>query len=318
MTIFSKADFANSDALRAAAERAIAENKLPTPALPHAVQKLIELTRRPMASFDEAVTVLAGAPLLAGRIARRVRMGIVGQGTSPGTPAGEPPKPMTGPSKRPDARELKQIALRLGLIGLRDLAYELSAGALIFHAPGARDSMRVLRRHSLVVAHLSRIICKHISIDVDEPFMAGLLHDAGWGLVLREVCRSDEPPSNLIPLISAMDAVHIAATRRLAKDWLLSADAQASIELHHEPDLAKAPPVAAVIALAQDLSIPWVRGLDKSQLSANAQMLATWTCDAIPVGQRESARQRLRIDTEAWRRISLAATTLDPRRIMGS
>ena len=218
MTIFSKADFANSDALRTAAERAIAENKLPTPALPHAVQKLIELTRRPMASFDEAVTVLAGAPLLAGRIARRVRMGIVGQGTSPGTPAGDPPKPITGPSKRPDARELKQIALRLGLIGLRDLAYELSAGALIFHAPGARDSMRVLRRHSLVVAHLSRIICKHISIDVDEPFMAGLLHDAGWGLMLREICRSDEPPSNLIPLISAMDAVHIAATRRLAKE----------------------------------------------------------------------------------------------------
>jgi len=318
MTIFNQADFINADALRGAASRAIAEKSLRVPALPPAVRALIDLTRRPMASFDEAVAVLNTQPLLASRIARRVRMGAVGQVTSPGSPMAEPPKPPAGRSRKPDARELKQVALRLGLIGLRDLAFELAAAALIFRAPGARDSMRVLRRHGLVVAHISRIICKHISIDVEEPFMAGLLHDAGWALLLREMYSSPTPPTNLTPLLSAMDEVHIDATRLLVKEWHLSGDGIAALEVHHEPDLSKAPPVAAVIALAQDLAIPWTRSMDKAQLGAGAQQLAAWTFDAIPVGQRESARQRLRIDSEAWRRISLAASTLDPRRLLGS
>ncbi|MBS2024290.1 MAG: HDOD domain-containing protein [Deltaproteobacteria bacterium] len=134
------------------------------PAVPVVAMKVMELSRKAKVEFEEVVSLLEQDPMLAGKVMTRIQSPVYASSTP--------------------VRTLRAAVIRLGLGGLRDLVMEVTMHMRVFRAPGFSDAMDRLRRHSLLIAHIARIICRYVSIEADYAFLCGLLHDVGIAAIL--------------------------------------------------------------------------------------------------------------------------------------
>lgn len=136
----------------------------------------------------------------------------------------------------------------LGIDTIISLALALVSFSSMAHDQNAILTMRDLWEHSMGCAFWSRQLAKRIGHpDVEESFIAGLLHDMGKALFYRffksEFLQAvQKTRSEGMSLLEAERAVigtdHAYAGAAVARQWYLPPVLIHSIEFHHEPNWA--------------------------------------------------------------------------------
>ncbi|HEY1044595.1 MAG TPA: HDOD domain-containing protein [Telluria sp.] len=124
-------------------------------------------------------------------------------------------------------------------------------------------------RHSIATASCARVLARHLRVNQDYAFTAGLLHDVGrlvlvsafpdkYARVLEHRKRED------CTLVQAERAVigadHTTAGAALARHWNFSETMTLPIALHHEPETRGAGSLATIVHVADAM----VHALDVS------------------------------------------------------
>jgi putative nucleotidyltransferase with HDIG domain len=157
---------------------------------------------------------------------------------------------------------IQQAVTRLGASHLRQLAVVIACETRAFEAPGFELEVRAVFRHSLAVALCAREIARQRRANVEAAFLAGLLHDLGWPVVIQglsQLARSSTPlPRDAV--FERAEQLHAALGGAVARSWKLPEAVALAIVSHHEA--APADPLSATVALADALAqhaagAPW-------------------------------------------------------------
>jgi len=271
------------------------------PTLPAVAVELLELSRLPDVDFDDVVRLLEQDSLIAGRVLNVARSPIYARAV--------------------EITSLHEALSRFGLRTLRDLVLEISMNLKVFKASDYTDTMDLLRRHSAMTAHLSKIVCNHSDVDGEYAFMAGLLHDvgiAGTLLALSERRGPKSGPPDLISVWPAVDRVHPRAGQLMAEHWGLSEDLQRVLSAHHQVLVeGEAHPLSATVCVADHLARELGHGLvleakegDDDDFHLDCVRSHT-NVDTSSPRTLEHAREALGIDEALLERIVAEAEGLD-------
>lgn len=131
---------------------------------------------------------------------------------------------------------LRDAVSRLGLNTIRDLVFEAALKSKLFQSPGYGKIMDRLRRHSVVTAHLARLLAKQTKVS-QLAFMCGLLHDVGLAAVLiaLEQLHPREPAVALGVLGGELGPLHEQAGKVVARLWDLPPNVARVVGDHHDP-----------------------------------------------------------------------------------
>lgn len=190
-------------ALTEAVDRLFSSTLYRPPMLPDVALRVLSLSKSSDVSFGAIVSLVESDPMFA--------MSVLKVASSPVYAGRSPP------------RTIQQALLRLGLETMTEICMEAALTARVFRAPGHEGAMRILRDHSVAVAHVARIISQRSSIHSESAFTIGLLHEVGLAAGIVALAtpalwpRRIEQP-NIWPLLSA--ARH-HLTERLLKAWKL-------------------------------------------------------------------------------------------------
>ncbi len=208
------------------------------PTLPSVAADLLSLSQQPEVDFRDVIKLLEQDSMIAGRVLKLVQSPIY-----------------SGMSK---LGSLDDALVRLGLGTLRDLVMQIAMNMRVFKSQDYGDTMDLLRRHSMMTAHLSKVVCKYTAIEGEFAFMAGLLHDcgiAGTLLALSDRKPRGKPAPDLISIWPAVDRVHQRAAELMAEAWGLPPDIKLAVSSHHQVLMEGfAHPLSATICLADDLA----------------------------------------------------------------
>jgi HD-like signal output (HDOD) protein len=153
---------------------------------------------------------------------------------------------------------LRDALVRLGLKTLRDVVMQLAMNMKVFRSADYADTMELIRRHSTMTAHFSKVGSKYSPLEGDYAFLAGLLHDAGLAGTLLALSKNKgkrKSPPNLIAIWPALDRVHTRAGELMAEHWKLMPDIKLAMGHHHQVILDGHPhPLAATVCLANELA----------------------------------------------------------------
>ncbi len=229
--------------LRAGLTQVLSDPKqLPT--VPLVYQKLSRLVDDPNASVNQVSEVVSGDPASASRLLQVVN------------------SPFYGMRKKVDT--ISFAVKLLGFQTVKDLVLAITAEGM-FKAPPGIDPKAVeqLWYHSIGAGVAAKIIGRRMRApDLEQFFVAGLLHDIGKMILLRsaaeafqatlEVAAQDE-----ILFLDAESAVtginHAAIGAMLAEKWGFPPSLAEAVSLHHRPDQAKTHPLLAAAVHVADL-----------------------------------------------------------------
>ena len=202
--------------------------KLPT--LPGTAADIMRLANTADVAFKDVDRIVRRDPIIAAR--------VLAVANSPAF------------SSQPRVMSLRTSMMVLGWHNLRDVLWQVVAEAQVFRG-GSRRFLQRLRVHAVGTAHITRMLCRLLSIDTEQSFVAGLLHDIGRPLALELL-----PPDGLDGLDpqSLLTAVHTQVGYRIADAWNLPVVvAQVARDHHDDPgSFGDEPtPMALVVAAAE-------------------------------------------------------------------
>ena len=119
-------------------------------------------------------------------------------------------------------RTLDEAIVRLGFRRTAELFLHAVIEARVFRAPGYQKKMDELRRHSVAVAHLARLVSREAGVSDQSAFICGLLHDVGIAaslIALVETCPAGEKVAPFEDVWPAISGVHQRAGGVLASAW---------------------------------------------------------------------------------------------------
>jgi putative nucleotidyltransferase with HDIG domain len=153
---------------------------------------------------------------------------------------------------------LQQAISRLGMQQVREIALAIVCESRVFRVRGFEQELTDLFRHCLATAHFAQEIARSKRWNVEEAFLAGLLHDIGRPVLLQAVsdlareldCRLAKPHA-----LALVTSGHERAGERLVARWELPARVADAV-LHHHGHVAQAQggPLFAVVGLADELA----------------------------------------------------------------
>jgi HD-like signal output (HDOD) protein len=227
-------------ALSDAVERLFSSALYRPPMLPDVALRVLSLSRSSDVSFDAIVSLVESDPMFA--------MSVLKTASSPLYGGRSPP------------RTIQQALLRLGLETMTDICMEAAITARVFRAPGHEGTMRVLRDHSVAVAHVARLVSQRSSAQSEAAFTIGLLHEVGLAAGIVALATPALWPHRVDPaqvwtlLASARDQM----TERLLRAWKLPTDILANVrEPAGTPDAPRAAMlVADAIVIDVGLGLP--------------------------------------------------------------
>jgi len=158
--------------------------------------------------------------------------------------------------RRPPAN-LQDAILLLGFEEVRNLVWQIGLSGKVFRAAAFQATMASLRRHSVATAHLARLVGSAASQDLEDIFLAGLLHDAGLAVSLVAVAdrQEDIPPE---VTTAEMDAVlhefHEGAGAILGALWELASPLCEVLTDHHGAGPQGPSRLAACVVVGQSLA----------------------------------------------------------------
>jgi putative nucleotidyltransferase with HDIG domain len=177
-------------------------------------------------------------------------------------------------------------ALAFALI-LRDQVY----------APSQEPSQfRSLWQHAVATAMFAKHLNKAAGLDLENAFIAGLLHDIGKPVVLhtlRHIYR--QPLSTIPPRVSGaiLEAHHEAVGRVVVESWELEDDIADAIIYHHDYLMA---PVSPRLATLIHLADAFAYHLFTPAIYKQAQLLQHPSLGILNIDHNTIARVRCEMD----------------------
>lgn len=152
---------------------------------------------------------------------------------------------------------LQQAISRLGLLAIRQIAMIITCKTRIFHVPGYEQTVRALFEHSLATALVAQELARQKRLNVEEAFLAGLLHDIGRPVALQTLVDLGHQTHTPLPaavVTASLDQCHPALGALLVQRWDLPVALAEAIGHHHDPLAAGAAPLLALLMLSDELA----------------------------------------------------------------
>jgi HD-like signal output (HDOD) protein len=204
------------------------------PLVPAIAVEVNQLAQRSSVDMTKLVSVLEKDPLLAARVLKLSQ-------SAASAPSG-------------GITSVQSAVVRIGLRNVADLAWEVALDTRVFRSQAYGGIMEVVRKHSIVCAHLARLTASFTSIPTDYAFLCGLLHDVGMAAALV-VLGNDQQSLSESTCGEVLLACHEEASRTVAALWKLPADIQLVLGNHHSVMVDKyVHPLAAIVAVAEQLA----------------------------------------------------------------
>ena len=240
------------------------------PLLPLAALEVHQLSQAKNVKLEQVLQTLEKDPLLAARVLRVANSALY---------AGAP------------LQSLHHAIMRLGMQNLANVVWEVALTMRVFRSKAYAAPMEQIRRHSVAVAHVSRLVAQLTPIALDYAFLCGLLHDVGAAAIL--LLLSESPPDQALPddvLSQVLGAAHADASQIIAKSWKLPNDLQLVLAHHHAVTSGGyAHPTAAIVAIAERLVA--------EEGPATGLPASSW--DSTPQSSQRAAEQALQIGEPA-------------------
>jgi putative nucleotidyltransferase with HDIG domain len=153
---------------------------------------------------------------------------------------------------------LQQAVSRLGMKKIREIALLIATQTKVFRVPGYDAQVRSTFRHSLAAAAYSQEIARLRRWNVEDAFLAGLMHDAGkpvlWQLLV-EVEKQVKIGVEAGLVDDIVEQMHAGVAARLIESWKLPERLAETIAHHHRPrEAPSAAQAAMALHLADDLA----------------------------------------------------------------
>lgn len=235
---FSNEDvFSSPAALAAHIRRVITAPDYQPPLLPAVALELVRLSSDPATPMHKVGSLVRSEPLIAAKVLQLAQSAMYTRGAA--------------------ITSLDDAMARLGLKNLSDLFLQAATTTRVFRAKGYEEPMDALRKHSVLCAHLSRLVCRRIGFPDEYAYMCGLLHDVGIAMgifVLGEPKRGQQPRT-YEEIRPGIEVVHEDASAMLGKAWALPPDVLLVLGHHHRLVVqGRVHPLAAAVCLADWLA----------------------------------------------------------------
>lgn len=153
---------------------------------------------------------------------------------------------------------IQQAVARLGLISIREIVVLISCQSRIFDVAGFENDVRQSFRKSLAAAAFSQEIARVRRMNVEEAFLAGLLHDVGRPILLQALSdrrRSSGLIADDTALRAAADEHRVPLAARLIAAWDLPERVAEAVLYQRAPEAAATCVLqAAALNLAVDFA----------------------------------------------------------------
>lgn len=158
---------------------------------------------------------------------------------------------------------IQQAINLIGISGVRNL---VMGAVMKLSFPVCRCEgfdFQVFWRHSIAAAVCAKVLARHLQLNQDYAYTAGLLHDIGRLVLVTRFTKQYEQTiayrmANDCHILVAERAVmgldHAAVGQMLAQHWEFSTGLQNAIAKHHEPDVAGGDLAAAVVHAADAIA----------------------------------------------------------------
>ncbi len=151
---------------------------------------------------------------------------------------------------------LQQALSRLGMTQIRQIAFAISCKQRVFRARGFEPEVRESFRHSFAAGLAAQELARARRWNVEEAFLAGLLHDVGRPVLLQAIVdmHGANKALNRQAVLAVVAELHAQVGGMLAQKWSLSPRVAEAIAQHHDPHAAKlAPQLSILISFADDV-----------------------------------------------------------------
>ncbi|MEA5096981.1 MAG: HDOD domain-containing protein [Burkholderiaceae bacterium] len=121
----------------------------------------------------------------------------------------------------------------------------------------------VFWRHSIGVAVCAKVLARHLQLNQDQAYTAGLLHDVGRLALVTHFTsqyeqavawRAEHDCHILQAEREVLGIDHVQTGEALARHWKFSRGIQNAIAKHHEPDMVGGDTIAAIVHIADAVS----------------------------------------------------------------
>lgn len=256
---------------------AIDAGTLELPVMPRAMAQVLAATSDPQCDARKLAELLRHDAALSGHLLRIAN------------------SPLYAPATQ--IISVQQAVTRLGLAQVRQIALLISCETTVFRVPGHEGAVREIFRHSLLTALFAQEIARARRWNVEEAFLAGLLHDLGRPVLLHALlaahARLRRVPQTLA-MAAFSDAEHARVGSLLLERWGLSPRLVEVVRHHHEPASAPNQAQAAWVAsYADGIAHAALAGAPALEATRTHPALAPLNLYAADVDRLHAQRDRL-------------------------
>jgi putative nucleotidyltransferase with HDIG domain len=158
---------------------------------------------------------------------------------------------------------IQQAINLIGLSGIRSLIMTAVFKHSFPVCPCKGFDFNVFWRHSIAVGVCAKVLARHLQLNQDYAYTAGLLHDIGRLVLVTRFTRRYEETIEyraeqdchiLVAERAMLGTDHVIAGQALAEHWNFSKGIQNAIAKHHEPDVPGGDTVASVVHVADAIA----------------------------------------------------------------
>ena len=163
---------------------------------------------------------------------------------------------------------VQQAAARLGLLAIREIVVLISCKCRVFDVPGFETDVRRSFRHSLATAAFAQEIARVRRVNVEEAFLAGLLHDVGRPILFQALAdrrRNHGLVATDADVLHAAEEARILFAAKLIVQWQLSERVSEAVLYQLSPQDA---PACASQAASLNLAMSLATGILNSDATA--------------------------------------------------
>ncbi len=222
-------------------ERCFDRGKVDLPLFPASAKQVLDLCSREDTGIDQLAAVIRHDPTLAAHFLRVANSPLF--------------------AARSPIVSISQALARLGTSQIRRMTIVIACETRVFALRKRASVGRQMLEGAVASALLAQEVARLRRLNVEEAFLAGLLHDVGRPLILQLV--SDLEMEKVTQwddatITNAIDAFHERIGRQLATAWRLPPTLIDTIGSHHEvvtDDWSAAANLRAIVRLADALTV---------------------------------------------------------------
>jgi putative nucleotidyltransferase with HDIG domain len=218
-------------------QRQLGDPAFQPPILPEVAVALFEIAHRPDVNVAEVEAAVKRDPTVVARVVAAASSAALAQ--------------------RGPARSLREALVRLGLIQVRDIAFQVTVHARVFRVPAYSANMRELLNRAQAAGIVAREICRLLRFESDLAYLCGLLHDVGQaiivGIVGEHIKTTGGAPPPLVLLEPTLRALHAEVGARVCSHWKLPETIVDAVRHHHQPEQSSHPAAMALVVAVADV-----------------------------------------------------------------